>query len=499
MKKSAFSVAAVIALGASALVAPAAWAAPIALPEGSGATVNSSTITVGTANTDVVFNSTGDTAYIPDAVGDTVAIVDVASGDVASASLVGITANSSIAISPDDTTLYVTLPADNHVGVLDLSDTATPIYFELAGAPRGVAFSPTEDIAYVTQDLLGSVAVLDTTVPSAPSITTTTVVGINASKVEFSPDGSEAYVASYDEARGKNVIAVIDAGINEVSTTIDLLSRANGIAFNFDSTKAYISTQGQGVTLIDVPSRTVTEVTTAKHSANSVAVSPDGSTVLSTAGSYVMATDARTNEESYSFGLDADAIVASAFNAAGTLAYLVHAGSVTVMDFDPALALPGPDDSAVSASVTSGPLTASLASVEFAAVAFSHGAQTTTADAVLLADDQTGLLAGWDVTMQASDLEWTSPIDPTKTGHTIAASELSLDGVVGVVTDSGDEFVGTTTDLVSLGSAVSVVAASDGDGNGSYSVPLTFNLAVPANAPAGSYVGTLTTTISSAP
>lgn len=38
-----------------------------------------------------------------------------------------------------------------------------------------------------------------------------------------------------------------------------------------------------------------------------------------------------------------------------------------------------------------------------------------------------------------------------------------------------------------------------GEGSGSYTVPLIFNLAIPANAAAGSYTGTLTATISSAP
>jgi hypothetical protein len=67
-------------------------------------------------------------------------------------------------------------------------------------------------------------------------------------------------------------------------------------------------------------------------------------------------------------------------------------------------------------------------------------------------------------------------------------------------TVSGDEFSGTMLSATSaLNSAVSVFSAGAGQGSGSYTVPLTLNLLVPANAATGSYTGTLTTTIAAAP
>ena len=120
------------------------------------------------------------------------------------------------------------------------------------------------------------------------------------------------------------------------------------------------------------------------------------------------------------------------------------------------------------------------------------------ASTVLIVDDQTGLLYGWNVTLQASTFVWTSPGETVDANRNLSAANLSVTQATAVTTVAGAEFVGAFGGGT-LDSAVSVVSTAPGAGSGSYTVPLTVNLAVPANTPAGSYVGTLTTTISAAP
>ena len=156
--------------------------------------------------------------------------------------------------------------------------------------------------------------------------------------------------------------------------------------------------------------------------------------------------------------------------------------------------------SATSATVTPGSLTAALSAVNFPESAFTHAAHTTTIPGTLAVDDQTGLLSGWGVTMSASDLVWSSPGGSASSIRNIEGGALSVVAGGSVTTLSGDALASSALgDLTALGSAKRILTAPVGDGSGSYTVPLTFSLAIPANAAAGSYTGTLTTTISAAP
>jgi len=184
-------------------------------------------------------------------------------------------------------------------------------------------------------------------------------------------------------------------------------------------------------------------------------------------------------------------------------ALLIFANSTSVYSYDgpaPEAPIVSSSTSSTVAAVTRGPLTASLSGVVFAEVPFSHAAQSVTSTATLAADDQTGMLSGWDVTLQASDLMWVSPSGAVGAVRDIPAANLALVSAGEVSTIAGDAFSGVKLSAAAaLGSAVSVVSTAVTEGNGSYTVPLGFSLAIPANAPTGTYTGTLTTTITAAP
>jgi hypothetical protein len=164
------------------------------------------------------------------------------------------------------------------------------------------------------------------------------------------------------------------------------------------------------------------------------------------------------------------------------------------------LAQPSPPEgtslSDVTAGVTSGVRTATLDPAVFGLVPFSHGEQWVDTDATLTVDDLTGAGVGWNVTLSASALTWAAANGGPQTGIDLPSSALAVTTVGEITTVAGENWVGDTA-IGALGSPVKVLSTPGG--NGSYSAPLTLRLTLPSQASVGTYTGTLTTTISTAP
>jgi len=495
MKKGMFSVAAAatIALGASVMGAPAV-AAPL-----SGATVGTPiTVSLGTSPVDVKFSPDGATAYVLNELSQDVAVIDVANGSVVES--IGFTGSPrALAISPDGATAYVTLWDADSVAVIDLDTRSLGTAIAVGDGPFGVAFSPDGELAYVSNETESTVSVID--VADGEVVGNPIAVGALPHAVAFSPDGARAYVASY----GDNSVSVINTVSQSWTNTISLTGTGfpTGIVFSPDSTTAYVA-HGTNLTVVNVNDPTVTTVVPLGSFTRGLAVSPDGSTLYIPQQNIGTVAVVTTTDKAVGTSLAVGSgPYAVAFSPTGAVAYVANrdSNSISVITLDPALTdeIVSTTTSPVTASVAAGSLTASLSAVEFAEVPFSHAAQSVSASAVLAADDETGLLYGWDVSIQSSPLAWTSPGDDTDAGRNISAANLTLAAVTAVDTVAGDSFVGTLGAGGALGSAISVVSTAPGEGSGSYTVPLTLSLAVPANAATGSYAGTLTTTISAAP
>ena len=126
------------------------------------------------------------------------------------------------------------------------------------------------------------------------------------------------------------------------------------------------------------------------------------------------------------------------------------------------------------------------------------------------ADDSSGTGAGWHVTEQVSALAYNG----TNGGTAIPAANFSVTSVGAVTMTAGQTVDTTGTDAAPTGpqsgnitsgvsgtldSPVTVLVAGASYGQGTYTLPVNVNLTVPANSRVGSYAGTLTTTITSAP
>jgi hypothetical protein len=167
-------------------------------------------------------------------------------------------------------------------------------------------------------------------------------------------------------------------------------------------------------------------------------------------------------------------------------------------------------DNTVTQAVTGGTLTASASDVTLASVTTAHTDQNSTGSLTVTADDSSGTGAGWNVTEQVTDLAYSG----SNGGTDIPAANFSVTSVGAATMTAGQAIDSTGTDAAPTGpqsanvatgvsgtldTPVKVFVAGAAFGQGTYTLPVDLNLTVPANSRVGSYSGTLTTTITSAP
>jgi hypothetical protein len=159
----------------------------------------------------------------------------------------------------------------------------------------------------------------------------------------------------------------------------------------------------------------------------------------------------------------------------------------------------------VTQAITGSGLTASIGDVALADVAYQNTAHNVTGTMVLTADDSTGSAAGWNVTVVSSDFIWVgtanggTDIPAIKFALTSAAAPIKIAGqVVSVALSTGPQ-VPPTSPLGTLNVARKVLVATAAYGSGAYTQDLGVTLTIPGQSRVGTYTGTLTTTITSAP
>ncbi|MFA6112174.1 MAG: WxL domain-containing protein [Candidatus Latescibacterota bacterium] len=164
----------------------------------------------------------------------------------------------------------------------------------------------------------------------------------------------------------------------------------------------------------------------------------------------------------------------------------------------------------VTQAVTGGTLTASVADLALVDVTSTHADQPSTGTMVLAADDSTGTGAGWNVTEQVTSFAYSG----TNAGTAIPAANFAITSVAAVTSSAGQVIDVTGTDLAptgpqsgnitagvtgSLDTPVTVLRAGATYGQGTYGQGINVTLTVPAESRAGTYTGTLTTTVTAAP
>ena len=152
--------------------------------------------------------------------------------------------------------------------------------------------------------------------------------------------------------------------------------------------------------------------------------------------------------------------------------------------------------------VNGGARTASVANLTLTALTYSNSAQSNAGTMTLTVDDSSGTGAGWNVTIQSSAFVYSG----ANNGTNIPAANFSLTAAATPVMTAGQAVDGTNGPKVpasspvgTLDSARKVIQANPDYGLGTYTQALSVSLSVPGQSRAGTYTGTLTTTISAAP
>ncbi len=152
--------------------------------------------------------------------------------------------------------------------------------------------------------------------------------------------------------------------------------------------------------------------------------------------------------------------------------------------------------------VNGGARTASVANLTLTPLTYSNNAQSNAGTMTLTVDDASGTGAGWNVTILSSAFVYSG----ANNGANIPAANFSLTAAATPVMTAGQAVDGTngpkvpaTSPVGTLDSARKVIQANADYGLGTYTQALNVSLSVSAQSRAGTYTGTLTTTISAAP
>ena len=164
-------------------------------------------------------------------------------------------------------------------------------------------------------------------------------------------------------------------------------------------------------------------------------------------------------------------------------------------------ALPALAQNKVTQSITGGIRTASVAALTLSPMASSFSDQPSTGTMTLTADDSSGTGLGWNVTILSSDFAYAG----ANGGTAIPAVNFSITTAnppartAGQAIGAGGPNVPALGATGTLDTAHKTIQALLLYGKGTYTQAEAVSLNVPALSLAGTYTGTLTTTISAAP
>ncbi|WP_426671485.1 gliding motility-associated C-terminal domain-containing protein [Mucilaginibacter sp. McL0603] len=236
-------------------------------------------------------------AYITNSGSNDVTVINVASHTLVKTIPVGVEPWGE-AISHDGTRLYVAnasqtpTTSDSPNGSVSVINTLTNIVtttIPVDKTPFGIAISPDDSKIYVTNSNSGTVSVINT----ALNAVTSTILVSAPTGITISPDGKWLYVLSV--AGGDLALYVINTIDNTIVTKVPTNSYSSGMAISPDGSRLYI-TKNDASTVMVVNTATNSLLTTIPVGGNpyGISVTPDGSkiyvTTLSPKGVYVIST-----------------------------------------------------------------------------------------------------------------------------------------------------------------------------------------------------------------
>ncbi|MFE9727656.1 YncE family protein [Streptomyces sp. NPDC005794] len=205
-----------------------------------------------------------------------ISIIDSVSSSVA-ATIPHIRWPEDIVITPDGRRAYVV--GQNSVSVLNTESNTVSATIEKASG-RDIAISPDGSRVYTAGPSLGnSVDIIDTSTNRVAG--EIGMPGVVPEAITVAPSGVNIYVAAEGSRPGSGVLSVIDSATDKVTGTVPLPGdpSENGLAVTPDGKELYVSySQGKrdGVAVVDVKKKAVTDTVPMDDSSWGITVSPDG-------------------------------------------------------------------------------------------------------------------------------------------------------------------------------------------------------------------------------
>jgi YVTN family beta-propeller protein len=189
-------------------------------------TVTTNLTTGGMNPSGIAISPDGKTAYVTsfNNTSPAIMVINIASRSIAATIPVSTAYPHSLALSPDGAQLYVAYPFSNQI---DIIDTLTNTVFRSLniGAPYGIDFSPNGTLAYIASGAVapGSLVVLDT---ATFQVVKTYTVGSLPVDVRVAYGGSQVLVTNYLS----NSLSVINTRTGLVTTTSSFKGPPMGLA-----------------------------------------------------------------------------------------------------------------------------------------------------------------------------------------------------------------------------------------------------------------------------
>lgn len=224
-------------------------------------------------------------AYVAARSSNTLSVIDTATQTVIQTVAAG-TQPTGMVASPDGKTFYV---ANGSGGVSVFA--ADPVSGQLTSEAtiatdnglRNIAISPDGSRVYAVNQFTDRIEVIDT---ASKTLETQIAVGDQPLDVAVSPDGSKVYVSNFSD----DSVSVIDAATNTVSATLSLDFGGtdgfgpDGLIVSDDGKFLYVANRSTGnITIIDADTNSAVGIVSSGSQTNSVALSPDGSKLYTTA------------------------------------------------------------------------------------------------------------------------------------------------------------------------------------------------------------------------
>ncbi|MGA3147678.1 MAG: PKD domain-containing protein [Acidimicrobiales bacterium] len=217
---------------------------------------------------DIAITPNGATAYVSGIPGG-VWPIDLATDTEGSS----IAAGTSLAITPDGTTVYTTDPTDASVTPIDTATNTAETPISVGNGPDAIAVTPDGTTAYVANGTDGTVTPINTASDTAG---TPINVGTDPDAIAITPNGTTAYVAN----NGDDTVTPISTVSNTAGTPIDVGSEPDAVAITPNGATAYVANYGDStVTPISTASNTAGSPIDVGSEPHAVSVTPNGATV----------------------------------------------------------------------------------------------------------------------------------------------------------------------------------------------------------------------------